>query len=130
MTSLDFLFHALEKKENNLVLSGSGRANLQERKIKTTTVRSTVDQKHVRNSQPIIIHVNKVNLQHIVGPETAPSTAVSSLACCLLFPVWLLHKFLENRRKDDFHVTGIFLSKKTNVSTNNFHPLSNNLNKS
>lgn len=108
MTSLDFLFHTFEKRENNLVLPGSRRTNLQERKIKTTTVRSTVDQKHVRNFQPIITHVNKVHLQHTMDPETALSTVFSSPACCLLFLVWLLDKFRENICKNDFQVTEIF----------------------
>lgn len=91
MTSLGFLFHALGKKQNNLVLPGSGRASLQERKIKTSAVHSTVDQKHVINPQPIIIHANKAHLQHTVGPETAPSTAVSShFFFCLLFTLYYL----------------------------------------
>lgn len=100
MTSLDFLFRALGEKQQNLVLPGSGRANLQERKIRTTTVHSTVDQKHVINSQPIIIKVNKAHLQHIVGPETAPSTAVSSRFLLCLFTLSCLASRLSSGETD------------------------------
>lgn len=37
-------------------------ANLEERKIKTTTVHNTAEQKHVINTQQIIIPRNKVHL--------------------------------------------------------------------
>lgn len=57
MTLLDFLFHVLDEKAKEFGLAWKWKG-----KIKPTTVCSTVDQKHVINSQPITIHINKTHL--------------------------------------------------------------------
>lgn len=113
---------------------GEQANKLKQANNKATTVPSTVDQKVANLTWARTIPINSAHLDQVaVGLQIAKSTAVSSQFLFYLLFIFsylpsslFLGKQVEEWLSSYKHHT----SKIKNVSTNNFHPVSKNLNKS